>query len=40
MLVASLVFGWEMALYALITQFIWGVTADNVLKTPVLCEQP
>jgi len=33
-LVAGLVFGWEMALYALITLFIWGVATDNVLEGP------
>jgi uncharacterized membrane-anchored protein YitT (DUF2179 family) len=33
-LVAGLVFGWEKALYALVTLFIWGVAADNVLEGP------
>ena len=33
-LVAGLVFGWEMALYALITLFIWGVVTDNILEGP------
>ncbi|MBL7163933.1 MAG: YitT family protein [Anaerolineales bacterium] len=33
-LVAGLVFGWKMALYALVTLFIWGVATDNVLEGP------
>jgi len=33
-LVAGLVFGWENALYALMTLFIWGVAADHVLEGP------
>jgi uncharacterized membrane-anchored protein YitT (DUF2179 family) len=33
-LVAGLVFGWEKALYALMTLFIWGVAADHVLEGP------
>jgi uncharacterized membrane-anchored protein YitT (DUF2179 family) len=33
-LVASLVFGWESGLYALITIFVWGLTADYVLEGP------
>lgn len=33
-LVASLVFGWEAGLYALITLFIWGLAADFVLEGP------
>jgi len=33
-LVAGLVFGWEMALYAFITLFTWGFVADYVLEGP------
>jgi uncharacterized membrane-anchored protein YitT (DUF2179 family) len=33
-LVASLVFGWEAGLYALITVFVWGLAADFVLEGP------
>jgi len=33
-MVAGLVFGWERALYALVTLFIWGVAADHVLEGP------
>ena len=33
-LVAGLVFGWEMALYAFVTLFIWGLVADYVLEGP------
>lgn len=33
-LVASLVFGWEAGLYALITLFVWGLAADFVLEGP------
>jgi uncharacterized membrane-anchored protein YitT (DUF2179 family) len=33
-LVAALVFGWERALYALITVFVWGLAADYVLEGP------
>ena len=33
-LVAGLAFGWEMALYALIALFIWGVAADQILEGP------
>jgi len=33
-LVAGLVFGWERALYALITVFVWGLAADYVLEGP------
>jgi len=32
--VAGLVFGWERALYALATLFIWGVATDHVLEGP------
>jgi uncharacterized membrane-anchored protein YitT (DUF2179 family) len=32
--VAGLVFGWERALYALVTLFIWGIAADHVLEGP------
>jgi len=33
-LAAGLVFGWELALYAMITLFLWGVVADYVLEGP------
>lgn len=33
-LAAGLVFGWEQALYALITLFVWGIAADYVLEGP------
>jgi uncharacterized membrane-anchored protein YitT (DUF2179 family) len=33
-LLAGLVFGWEMALYAFITLFTWGFVADYVLEGP------
>ena len=33
-LIAGLVFGWEMALYAFITLFTWGFVADYVLEGP------
>jgi uncharacterized membrane-anchored protein YitT (DUF2179 family) len=33
-LVAGLAFGWEMALYALITVFVWGLATDFVLEGP------
>lgn len=33
-LVASLVFGWQRGLYALITLFVWGVATDYVLEGP------
>jgi len=33
-LVAGLVFGWERALYALVTLFTWGIAADHVLEGP------
>ena len=33
-LVAGLVFGWEMALYAFVTLFMWGLVADYVLEGP------
>ena len=33
-LIAGLVFGWERALYALITLFLWGVASDQVLEGP------
>jgi uncharacterized membrane-anchored protein YitT (DUF2179 family) len=32
--VAGIVFGWERALYALITLFLWGVVSDQVLEGP------
>ena len=31
---AGLTFGWERALYALITLFVWGVAADFILEGP------
>jgi uncharacterized membrane-anchored protein YitT (DUF2179 family) len=31
---AGLIFGWERALYALITVFIWGLASDYVLEGP------
>ena len=33
-LAAGLIFGWEKALYALITLFVWGLAADYVLEGP------
>lgn len=33
-LVASLVFGWEKGLYALITLFVWGLATDFILEGP------
>jgi uncharacterized membrane-anchored protein YitT (DUF2179 family) len=33
-LAASLVFGWEAGLYALLTLFVWGLAADFVLEGP------
>ena len=33
-LVAGLVFGWDRALYALITLFVWGLVTDYVLEGP------
>jgi uncharacterized membrane-anchored protein YitT (DUF2179 family) len=33
-LAASLVFGWEAGLYALISLFVWGLAADFVLEGP------
>lgn len=33
-LIAGIVFGWELALYALITLFLWGVASDQVLEGP------
>ena len=33
-LIAGLVFGWEAALYAFVTLFIWGLVADYVLEGP------
>ena len=32
--IAGLVFGWEMALYAFVTLFMWGLVADFVLEGP------
>ena len=33
-LLAGLVLGWELALYALITLYLWGVVSDQVLEGP------
>ena len=33
-LIAGLVFGWEMAMYAFVTLFMWGLVADFVLEGP------
>ena len=33
-LIAGLVFGWEMSLYAFVTLFTWGFVADYVLEGP------
>ncbi len=33
-IIAGMVFGWEMALYAFITLFTWGMVADYVLEGP------
>lgn len=33
-LIAGLVFGWEMAMYAFITLFTWGFVADYILEGP------
>lgn len=33
-LIAGFVFGWEMALYAFVTLFVWGLVADYVLEGP------
>ena len=33
-LVAGLVFGWDNALYAMMTLFIWGVAAEQILEGP------
>ncbi|OGO19846.1 MAG: hypothetical protein A2Z14_17795 [Chloroflexi bacterium RBG_16_48_8] len=33
-LIAALVFGWEKAMYALITLFVWGIAADYILEGP------
>ena len=33
-LIAGLVFGWEVALYAFVTLFMWGLVADYVLEGP------
>jgi uncharacterized membrane-anchored protein YitT (DUF2179 family) len=32
--IAGLVFGWEKALFALVTLYIWGIVADQVLEGP------
>lgn len=33
-LAAGIVFGWEAALYALVTLFVWGIATDYVLEGP------
>jgi len=33
-LFAGLIFGWEMALYAFVTLFMWGLVADYVMEGP------
>ncbi len=33
-LIAGLAFGWDKALYALVTLYIWGIAADQVLEGP------
>lgn len=33
-IIAGLIFGWDRALYALMTLFIWGVAADQILEGP------
>lgn len=33
-LAAGIVFGWEAALYALVTLFVWGIAADYILEGP------
>lgn len=33
-LMAGIFFGWEMALYAFVTLFVWGLVADYVLEGP------
>jgi uncharacterized membrane-anchored protein YitT (DUF2179 family) len=33
-LMAAIFFGWEMALYAFVTLFVWGMVADYVLEGP------
>lgn len=33
-LAAGIVFGWEAALYALVTLYVWGITTDYVLEGP------
>jgi uncharacterized membrane-anchored protein YitT (DUF2179 family) len=33
-LVAAMLFGWEIGLYSLITLFVWGVVVDYVLEGP------
>lgn len=33
-LAAGIIFGWEAALYALVTLFIWGIATDYVLEGP------
>ena len=32
--IAGLAFGWDKALYALVTLYIWGIAADQVLEGP------
>jgi uncharacterized membrane-anchored protein YitT (DUF2179 family) len=33
-LVAGLVFGWDKALFALVTLYIWGIAADQIVEGP------
>lgn len=33
-LLAALVFGWERAMYAMITLFVWGIAVDYILEGP------
>jgi uncharacterized membrane-anchored protein YitT (DUF2179 family) len=33
-LIAGLVFGWDKALFALVTLYIWGIAADQILEGP------
>jgi len=33
-LIARLVFSWEMSLYAFVTLFTWGLVADYILEGP------
>lgn len=33
-LIAGLVFGWDKALFALVTLYVWGIVADQILEGP------